>query len=148
MNAIMNSFQIRISLLVCACCLMMAGCGDSSVAKSTVEAKQKSIDEAVVFFDASKFAECKVKCVEALDGAGLSADQTEQSLSMLIESCLQIGDLELGNSKLTQLASVATDTARVRVLQGLLARKQGDEGRAMQLFVDAQTIDPDIRIPL
>jgi len=74
---------------------------------------------------------------QSLKGGGLSADQASEASMILIEASIESGDLTTAESVLQEAERNAMDLARVYVLRGKLARKQGNESAAQEAFVHA-----------
>jgi thioredoxin-like negative regulator of GroEL len=112
-----------------------------------IEGRTRSFDEASSRLASGDFTGAKSAATQALDGGGLSADQASEATLILIEAAIESGDIPLAQAALANAESTAMDLARVFVLQGRLAQKQGNESAAQTAFARARTEDPNIAIP-
>lgn len=123
------------------------GCGPKGMPAATIEKQQQSFDEAVSRLASRDFAGAKSAAAEAMGGGGLSADQACEAAMILIEASLETGDLTTAETELATAERTAMDMARIHVLRGRLARKQGNESAAQDAFAKARAENPNIAIP-
>jgi len=125
----------------------MPGCGSSGMPSGSIESKQRSFDDAVSRLASHDYQGAKQSAAESLQGGGLTPDQASEASMILIEAAIATGDLAEAEAELSKVEKVAMDMARVYVLRGQLASKQGNSAAAQEAYDKARAEDPNIVIP-
>lgn len=128
-------------------CLSNVGCGPRSMPSSSIEKSQSIFDDATSKYAAGDFVGAKTAAADAIASGALMADQASEASLILIESAIESGDLSAAEVELANAEKTAMDMARVLVLKGRLARKQGNEAAAQEAFNQARAEDPNVVIP-
>jgi tetratricopeptide (TPR) repeat protein len=123
------------------------GCGSKGVPPTDIAEQTQTFDEAVAKFAAGDFAGAKTAATQAIEGGALSADQVADATLILIEAAIESGDYATAEKSIADAEINALDMARVYVLKGKLARKQGNESAAQEAFQRAKLEDPNVVIP-
>ncbi len=114
---------------------------------SSIEKSQSIFDDATSKYAAGDFVGAKTAAADAIASGALMADQASEASLILIESAIESGDLSAAEVELANAEKTAMDMARVLVLKGRLARKQGNEAAAQEAFNQARAEDPNVVIP-
>lgn len=114
---------------------------------SAIEVKQQHFDEGQRKYQLNDYSAAKPELDKALAGGGLSADQYSDALLMRAECCIHLGDVATAQQDLVIADQSATDTARLNMVKGLLARKNGDAAGAAAFFQAALAENPELVIP-
>lgn len=137
------------------CCLVavvsmsitLVGCGDRGMPGSSIELRQQQFDDGLRKYQLNDYSTAKAEFDKALSGGGLSADQYSDALLMRAECSIHLGDVTTAQKDIEIAEKAATDTARLNMVKGLLARKNGDAAGAAAFFQAALAENPELVIP-
>jgi Tfp pilus assembly protein PilF len=122
------------------------GCGSKGVPPTDIAKQTQTFDDAVAKLAAKDFAGAKVAATQAIEGGVLSADQVADATLILIEAAIETGDYATAEKSIADAEIHALEMARLYVLKGKLARKQGNESAAQEAFQRAKLEDPNVVI--
>jgi len=131
------------SLLVCS----LPGCGEKALPPSSIQEREKAFEDAQTKLAIKDYAGAKAAAMLSMQSGGLSVDQAAEAGMILIESAIQTGDLATAETELKAAELYAMDMVKLHLLQGLLAKKQGNEAAAQEAFAKARSLDPSAPIP-
>jgi Tfp pilus assembly protein PilF len=123
------------------------GCGTKGVPPTDIAKQTQTFDDAVAKLASGDFAGAKAAATQAIEGGALSADQVADATLILIEAAIESGDYTTAEKSISDAEINALDMAKVYVLKGRLAKKQGNESAAQEAFERAKLEDPNVVIP-
>jgi Flp pilus assembly protein TadD len=123
------------------------GCGNRSMPASSIQEREKAFDDAVAKLAAKDYLGAREAASIALKGGGLSADQTAEASMIIIEAATESGDFAIAESEIKAVEPNVLDMVKFHILQGRLAKRQGNDAAAQEAFGKARAIDPNAPIP-
>ena len=123
------------------------GCGSRSMPAHSIQDSEKAFDDAVAKLASKDDVGSREAATTALRGGGLSADQSVEASMIIVEAAIESGDLAIAESELKALEPNVLDMVKFHILQGRLAKRQGNDSAAQEAFGKARSIDPKAPIP-
>ena len=141
-SSVMGWLVLALSL-VCS----VPGCGERALPPSTIQEREKAFEDAQSKLAIKDYVGAKAAAMLSMQSGGLSVDQAAEAGMILIESAIQTGDLATAETEIKAAEAYAMDIVKLHLLQGLLAKKQGNDAAAQEAFAKARSLDPSAPIP-